>query len=297
MKITIRQMEIFLEVAKIGHLTKVAQDLGMSQSAISMSIKEMESLLGCKLFERIQKKLVLNEKGRLFAHEIEPLIQKLGDIENEFKTHENSGELVVGASTTIADYILSKIACEYMDNYPRVKIRLRIGNTQDIIDMVERGIVDLGFIEGTVGSVNIISEIVGLDELVIVTGDKNLGAKKEYFIDTVLEKKWILREAGSGTRDIFLQKIKKFAPNLHIFMELSRTEAIKSVLGGQDCLGCISKISVKREIEEGRLFEIKLKGFDFKREFLMIHHREKYKSDLLKKFTIFARHKFKEILT
>lgn len=297
MKITLRQMEIFLEVSKIGHLTQVANELGLSQSAVSMSLKELESTLGCKLFDRIQKKLVLNEKGKAFKHAIEPLIKKLRDIEEEFMSQENRGELTVGASTTIADYIMPHIVCEYMEKYPDVKIKMKIGNTSEITKMVEEGVVDIGYIEGDIENLNIIFSPIGVDELVIVTGDKNLVRKKEYYIDNLLDLKWVLREEGSGTRSVFLNKIKNYVTGLNLFLDLRHTEAIKSVLKEtHDTISCISKIAVKKELESGELFEIKVKGFDFTREFYQIHHKDKYKSDLFKKFTVFARYRFNDIL-
>ena len=190
MKITLRQMEIFLEVAQMGHLTKVAEKLGLSQSAVSMSIKELENIIGYKLFDRINKKLALNEKGRAFAEAIAPLVHKLNDIEEEFKSDENNGELLVGVSTTIADYLIPAIICDYMKTYPQIKINLKIGNTREIVHLVENGSVDLGFVEGNVESTAIKQEIVGLDELIVVTGDKNLIAKGDkYYIDKLLDKK------------------------------------------------------------------------------------------------------------
>jgi len=170
MKATLRQMEIFLEVAHTGHLTKVAEKMGVSQSAVSMSIKELENIIGYKLFDRINKKLVLNEKGRAFAEAIAPLVAKLNDIEEEFKNDENNGELLIGVSTTIADYLIPPIICHYMNIYPHVKVNLKIGNTRQIAEMIENGAIDIGFVEGHVDSTSIQQETVGLDELIVVTG-------------------------------------------------------------------------------------------------------------------------------
>ncbi|MRJ02349.1 MAG: LysR family transcriptional regulator [Epsilonproteobacteria bacterium] len=293
MRITLRQLELFIEVAKIGHLTQVAKLFGLSQSAVSMSLKELESILGCKLFERVQKRLVLNERGRALFTEVEPLIYRLKDIETEFMSQENKGQLIVGASTTIADYILPHVICEYMEQYPEVKLQLKIGNTSEIIEKVERGEVDMGYIEGEVESALCKRSIVGKDELVVVTADKELAKKKEHFIDTLLDYKWILREEGSGTKSEFIRKLGKFAADLNIYLELRHTEAIKNVLKEvPQSLSCVSQIAVKKELESGELFRVKIKGFDFTREFFAIHHKNKYQSELFKKFTLFTRSKF-----
>ncbi len=297
MRITLRQLELFIEVAKVGHLTQVAKQFGLSQSAVSMALKELESILGCKLFERVQKKLVLNEKGRAFFTEVEPLVYRLKDIESEFMSQENKGQLVVGASTTIADYVMPSIVCEYMERYPEVKLQLKIGNTAEITKKVEEGIVDIGFIEGEIESTLCQRAPIGDDELVVVTADKELASKKEHYIDTLLEKRWILREEGSGTKSEFIRQLGKFAAELNIYLELRHTEAIKNVLKEvPDSLSCVSRITVKKELETGELFELKIKGFDFQREFFLIHHKNKYQSELFKKFGLFARSKFAQLL-
>lgn len=298
MKITLRQMEIFLEVALVGHLTKVAERMGLSQSAVSMSIKELESIIGYKLFDRINKKLVLNEKGRAFAEAISPLVSKLNDIEEEFKNDENNGELLIGVSTTIADYLIPPIICQYMNSFPHVRVNLKVGNTRKIVEIIENGQADLGFVEGNVDSTAIKQEVVGLDELIIITGDKSLAmAQDEYYIDNLLEKQWILREEGSGTREVFLTHLGDLASQLNLFMELGHPESIKNMLiQSGKCLSCLPRISVMKELERGDLYEVKIKNLKFERQFILIYHKDKYKTSLLRKFIYFTRMQLGKIL-
>lgn len=288
MKITLRQMEIFLNVVVSGHLTNVAKDMKLSQSAISMSIKELETILGRPVFDRINKKLVLNEVGRAFYKEIDPIFKKLTDIEYEFKNSENKGMIRVGASTTIVDYLMPTIICSYMSAYPDVKITLKEGNTKEIANMIKEGSIDIGFVEGFVSDEDIIREKIGVDELVVVTAEKNLG-KKGCDITELAEKKWVLREEGSGTREVFLDYIKEKVEKLNIFLELGHTESIKSILKNGECLTCISKISVENELKEGKLYRVPVKDFECKRDFLMIYHKDKYHSALFEKFVYFSR--------
>ena len=298
MKITLRQMEIFLEVAHMGHLTKVAEKMGLSQSAVSMSIKELENIIGYKLFDRINKKLALNEKGRAFAEAIAPLVSKLNDIEEEFKNDENNGELLIGVSTTIADYLIPPIICDYMKSYPQVKVNLKIGNTREIVDLIESGSVDLGFVEGNVDSTSIKQEIVGPDELIVVTGDRELAEKQEsFYIDKLLDKRWILREEGSGTREVFLTHLGDLAAQINLFLELRHPESIKNMLiQSKKCLTCLPRISVMKELERGDLYELKIKKLKFERQFLLIYHKDKYKTSLLSKFIYFTRMQLGKIL-
>ncbi len=293
-KLTLRQLEIFLNVVKEGHLTNVAKGMGLSQSAISMAIKELEKILGNPLFDRINKKLVLNEMGRAFEKEVFPILKKINDIEYEFKNTVNKGMIRVGASTTIVDYLMPPIICSYMNNYPDVKVALKEGNTKNIINLIKEGELDVAFIEGVVNDSDIIKTIIGVDELVVVTTDKAL--KGERFIDTLQEKKWVLREEGSGTREVFLDYIKDKVEHINIFLELGHTESIKSLLVNHQCLTCISKIAVSSEIEEKKLIQIPLRNFECKRNFYMIYHKDKYRSELFDKFVTFTQNMIKEML-
>jgi len=103
------------------------------------------------------------------------------------------------------------------------------------------------------------------------------------------EKRWVLREEGSGTREVFLEYIKEKVDDLNVFFELGHTESIKSILMNRECLTCISKISVENEIEEGKLHKVDVKNFDCKRDFLMIYHKDKYHSTLFEKFVFFSK--------
>ncbi len=285
-KLTLRQLEIFLNVVREGHLTNVAKAMGLSQSAISMSIKELEKVLGNPLFDRINKKLILNEMGRAFEKEITPILKKINDIEYEFKNTVNKGMIRVGASTTIVDYLMPPIICSYMNTYPEVKVALKEGNTKRIVELIKDGELDVGFIEGVVNDSEIIKTIIGVDELVVVTTDKSL--TNQCFIDTIQDNKWVLREEGSGTREVFLDYIKDKVDHINIFLELGHTESIKSLLINHQCLTCISKIAVTRELEEKKLLQVPLRNFECKRNFYMIYHKDKYKSELFNKFVTFA---------
>jgi DNA-binding transcriptional LysR family regulator len=174
-----------------------------------------------------------------------------------------------------------------MSSYPEVKITLKEGNTKEIAEMIKEGTIDIGFVEGFVPGSDIVKEKIGVDELVVVTADQNLC--KKCTIDELEQKRWVLREEGSGTREVFLEYIKEKVDDLNIFLELGHTESIKSILMNRECLTCISKISVKEEIEEGKLFRVPVENFECKRDFLMIYHKDKYHSALFEKFVFFSR--------
>ncbi len=295
MRLTLRQIEIFLNVVELGHLTNVAKKMGLSQSAVSMSIKELENILGRPLFDRLNKKLVLNEMGRSFHQEVEPLFRKMEDIEYEFQNSENRGTVRIGASTTIIDYLIPGIACRYMNEYPEVRIRLKEGNTRDIAALVKHGELDMGFVEGHVEEPDLIREIVGDDELIVVTANEAI-ASRSWFIDQLAGERWVLREEGSGTRAIFLDYIRERVSELNIFMELGHTESIKSLLQSGKALTCVSALAVRDELRDGRLKKVEVKKFHCTRHFYAIYHKDKYRSELFEKFLSFAKEVIGETL-
>jgi len=290
MKITLRQIEIFLNVVDQGHLTNVARTMGLSQSAVSMSIKELESILGRPLFDRLNKKLILNEVGRNFYEAMEPLYRKLEDIEYEFQNTEDKGTVRVGASTTIVDYLIPPIACRYMGTYPDVRVQLKEGNTREIAEaeMVKHGELDMGFVEGSVEDPDLIKEVIGEDELIVVSANEALVSQTRT-IEELAEERWILREEGSGTRAVFLDYIKEKVPRLNIFMELGHTESIKSLLQSGKAITCVSALAVSEELGDGRLLKVPIKDFCCKRNFYAIYHKDKYHSDLFRKFLNFSK--------
>ncbi len=297
MKISLRQIEIFLNVVESQNLTRVANELGLSQSAVSMSIKELETILGRKLFDRINKKLILNEIGRSFYEAVLPIYKKLLDIESEFKNVESKGSIRVGASTTIIDYLIPSIVCDYMNRYPNVKIDLKEGNTKEIVNLVKDGKIDMGFIEGNTTDSDIIKEVIGEDELVIVTANEEL-KDKEVTLNEIAGYRWVLREQGSGTREIFLNYLKDNYGNvnLNVFLELGHTESIKSLLMSKKPVTCLSILAVHNEINSGKLFRVNVKNFKCTRNFYAIYHKDKYKSELFKKLYEFSKNSIKYVM-
>ena len=295
MRISIRQIEIFLKVVELQNLTRVAGDLNLSQSAVSMSIKELETILGRQLFDRINKKLILNEVGRSFYDAVFPIYKKLEDIESEFKNSEDKGNIRVGASTTIIDYLMPSIVCDYMSKYPNVKIELKEGNTQDIVNLVKDGKIDMGFIEGNVEDSSIIKETIGKDELVVVSANDELRGKL-VTLEEIADYRWVLREEGSGTRAVFLNYIKPQNVKLNIFLSLGHTESIKSLLLSKKPISCLSILAVHNEIENGSMFKVDVKDFNCTRDFYAIYHKDKYKSELFNKLYAFSKQMIQEAM-
>jgi len=289
-RMTLRQLELFLALAETPHLGQVASGVGLTPSAVSMAIKNLEETLETKLFDRINQKIILNEDGRHFFGRVEHLIMGLKESEKIFRDELLHGEIRIGVSSSIANYILPPMIYRFMEKYEGVTFKMETGNTREVVDLIESGRVDMGFIEGECHSVDIEKEVFGTDELYVVTGDMALAREKSYSMEELCAKRWILREKGSGTREVFLRHLGDHAKLLNIFMELDETGGVKSVLSNKDTLACLSRFSVRNELKYGLLYRLNIEGLTFTRSLYTIRHRNKYISSLLKEFISFTRH-------
>lgn len=289
LNITIRQLELFIALVKTPHLGKVSKEVHLSQSAISTAIKNLETQLETKLFDRSNKKIILNENGRLFFSHVEPLIKQMYWCENIFRDAHLHGSLNIGVSTSIAKSILPRMLYRFVELHEGVAFKTETGNTQMVVNLIEKGEVDIGFIEGEHHCVDIQKEVFGTDELYIVTGDRELAEKKAYRMEELLEKRWILREKGSGTREVFLEHLGDMTADLNVFMHIDNTGGVKSVLRNSNTLACMSRYHVKHELEHNSLYRVRVKDMNFTRPFYIILHRNKYISGLLKEFINFSR--------
>lgn len=289
LNITVRQLELFIALVKTPHLGKVSKEVHLSQSAISTAIKNLETHLETKLFDRANKKMILNEDGRLFYSHVEPMVRQMHWCENIFRDAHLHGRLNIGVSTSIAKSILPRMLYRFVELHEGVSFRTETGNTQTVVGLLEKGEVDIGFIEGEHHCVDIQKEVFGTDELFIVTGDRELAEKKAYRMEELLEKRWILREKGSGTREVFLERLGAMTEELNVFMQIDNTGGVKSVLRNNDTLACMSRYHVLSELDHKSLYRVRVKDMKFTRPFYIILHRQKYITGLLKEFITFSR--------
>lgn len=288
MAITLRQLEIFEKVAKCEHVTQASNQLFITQSAVSMSISELERLAGAPLFERHGKRLFLNDRGRRILPEAEEVIRRVKEIEQflDDSVGEPRGTLNVGASTTIGNYILPDIVAEFSREYSKAKVLLTIGNVQQIENALENGDLDVGLIEGIPHSGVLDTAAWKNDELVVVVGKSHPWVvDKSVTADMLQSAPWIMREMGSGTREVFEASMAKRNIEFSISLELGHTEAIKKAVEAGLGVGCLSRIAVRREMEHGWLVEIKC-PLNLRRTLLIRTRKCGFKTRLLQKFLL-----------
>ncbi|KLD97952.1 LysR substrate-binding domain-containing protein [Aliarcobacter butzleri] len=287
---TLKELSFFYKLCENPQVTQVASELNISQSAISLAIKSLENSLNEQLFDRIGKKLILNEKGKYFKEKTLPSYLALMDASTIFQENKLAGNIKIAASKTISNYIMPNIYYDFLSKYKDVKLDILTINSSNIIDKILKSELDIGLIEVDTQNSSLIKEKLADDELIVVSSDEK--HPQIAFIDAI-KKRWILREIGSGTREIFMNKIGEIAKELDIFMQLQDFEEIKTiVLNNKNTVTSLSKVIVQKELDEKKLFQIKLKNLELKREFYLVYHKEKSKNLLFETFIQFLKSRF-----
>jgi len=288
-----KQLELFTSLARTQRVVETAKEYEMSQSAVSMSIRELEKELKEQLFDRIGKKLVLNDRGNFLLQECEQPLERLRNIYASFSDAKLMGELRISASATVADYFMPTLINDYLQQYEGMHLRLSSANSADVIERVKSGEIDLGFIEGACQDNNIACHVLMQDELIVITGDHAFNEHEPLFIDQLLEKKWVMREEGSGTRSVFLNTIAPLDKELNVFMEFGSIEAIKNFLtSGSDYFTVLPRITVEDDLKAGKLFEVNVRNMKFHRDFILVKRKERTESALMKHFKDFVMQRF-----
>lgn len=285
---TIRQLEMFLAVFRYGNLSDSAKALNLSQSAISMGLKELQGELNEKLFDRVGKKLIPNSSAQRFHAKAAEITALWGEAATLFSKDQIVGSLKIGASQTIATYVLPPLLYAFKNRYERVEIDMAVGNTEYILRKLQEGALDVCYVEGEVPAGKFVSESLSEDELIVITSREEF-ANKSFFIDELFTYRWILREKGSGTREHFEKALEGSFKELNIFMELRSNEAIKTVLRQSDSFSCLSRYAVQEELRHKTLFEVPIKQFQFTRPFLQVRIPSRRETQLLKAFGDFVK--------
>ena len=292
MSVTIRQLEIFNAVVENGQVTKAAQSLFITQSAVSLALNEMENQLGGALFDRSGRQLELNDRGRYFLPLSREILDKLEDLDslmNE-KDGQFAGSLNLVASSTIGNYVLPYLITAFKSMHPDVHFNMLVCNTNAAEKLIIDRAVDLGFVEGEVNNEKIAVTPWFQDELILITRcTKETEAEEICNVATDIKKyNWVMRESGSGTAQIFKSKLGRYVTDLNVVMELGHTEAIKKAVEAGAGIGCLSSLTVCRAISRGWLQEIHLEGVDMQRQLYVIQHKNKAKTRLMDEFLDFC---------
>jgi DNA-binding transcriptional LysR family regulator len=289
MKTSLKQLKIFVETARHKQISLAAHQCHITQSAASMALAELESRLNMPLFDRVGKRLVLNEVGRSLLPKALEILERVNEFEDLSHTSELQGQLKIGASKTIGAYILPPMIAHFLEKYPKVKVDYQIKNSNAVAEAVLNSELDMGFIEAPIQHPELKSTLFRKDRLVIFAKVTHPLAKKSKLTVQDLEKySWILREPGSGTREIFLHAIKNILPSINILMELNDAEAIKNFVKNTDSLSCLAESVIQKEMKNKTLVELKIPEIKMNRSLTLITRTNKYATQALSAFRNFV---------
>lgn len=272
MKITLRQLQIFLAVAQSGSTTAAAALVALSQSAASASLNELEHLLGVQLFDRVGKRLVLNDSGRLLLPQARHMLDAAHTIERQFADPAAGSELHIGASTTIGSYMLPAMISSYRKRHAGARVRALVANTADIVEAVVNFEVDAALIEGPCHADAVNVEPWMTDELIVVAAPNHpiLEGGRKITFKMLREADWLLRETGSGTREAVEHALIPYLHHLPSSFEFGNSEAIKRATAEGLGISCLSRAVVEDLIESGKLVELATPLPILRRHFYMV---------------------------
>lgn len=279
MRFTLKQLQVFLAVASHENVSMAADELAMSQSAASTSLKELEHRFGLRLFDRIGKRLQLNDQGTALRSKAAALIAGAEELENSLIGASDIGELKVGATLTIGNYLAIGIMAAFMKEHPTAKVNLNVENTASIAAKVRNFKLDIGLIEGELQEADLDVSYWREDELALFCApDHPLASRDEIQDEDLLSADWIIREKGSGTRQAFDRAMTGILSNLKLRLELQHTEGIKRAVEAGLGIGCLSKITLEEAFKRGSLVPLACPHRNWTRKFYFILHRQKFLS-------------------
>ena len=288
-----RRLQVFATVARLLSFTKAAESLHMTQPAVTFQIRQLEDYFNTRLFDRTHNRISLTSAGHLVKGYADQIISLYSEMDNEVRklTGDVLGPLVLGASTTIGEYVIPSILGEYQAKFPKVAVRLHVANTEGVLHMVESNEIDIGIVEGPVGNKNLVSKVCWDDELVIVTPPGHpLTENPLSGVDALLEYPFISREEGSGTRNVivdYLQSAGRDISDLNLIMEFGSPESIKSAVAAGLGISILSIATLDKELELGMLSELSLDP-PLTRPFSIVYQRQKFRLRAMDEFLEFT---------
>jgi DNA-binding transcriptional LysR family regulator len=276
------KLEIFYWVAELKSFSQAAELLSLRQPTISAHVQELEKSLGGKLLYRVRGRVSLTPLGRLLLDRAKSLLEFKRETVAAVEQFQDtlSGELWVGGSNIPGQYLLPPKLGAFVTKYPGVKPILRIGDSAGIVEDVLDGKVELGFVGFKSGDARLSFEKLWDDEMVLaVPQDHPWSRRHSVRMSDLRTEKFISREGGSGTLGSFRQLLAKHRQSpdelLNIAMELGSTEAVKEALMAGFGISILSRISIRRELAEGSIVEVPIRGLTLKRDFYKVYHKRR----------------------
>lgn len=287
---TIRHLKVFIAVADCGKMSLAAEKLYIAQPTVSQAISEIEQYYGIRLFERLARKLYLTQEGDRLLSYARHIVSLFEEMELELQNAGQHPFLKVGATITVGACVLPGLLQNFERECAPCVAHAYIDNTQVIEEKLMKSQLDIGFVEGTVKSRDLISQPLMEDELILVCAPEHpLAGRAAVNAEDLKDLCFVLREEGSGTRELFEQYLSRCGVSVHIKWVCHSAEAIKNAVMGGQGISVLSRRLALEEVKLGRLITVPFQDARLIRQFNLIYHKNKFLSPSLQRFIQCAR--------
>lgn len=295
-KITLKQLSVFVSVYQTGSTSRASEALHLSQSAVSSALTELESRLQMPLFERVGRRLNQHPNAHPIYVQAQAILGQALTLEHYHK--HQAGQITIGASTTIGNYVLPPLLAKLYKVLPDANVDMYIANTQEVVSEVEQLNIDIALVEGIPRPTDmkaIEQRAWRTDTLMIfakrdsqwltdMAGYNDVDDCYELNSEQLAQLPLLVREAGSGTRQIIDEQLLKHLPNAEVVMAIQQSEAIKHMVMSDIGLGCLSQHVIETELVSGKLVQVKVVGIDLSRTWWLVWHKARHQSPIWQMF-------------
>lgn len=286
----IRHLRIFISVAETGTMSAAAKQFFITQPSVSQVIKELENYYDVLLFERLGKRLFITEAGKHLITQARIVICQFDALEENMSVVGRKEVVRVGSTITVGTCLLSLLMADFKKNNPDLDSFSYVNNTKMIEERLLKAELDIGLVEGVIKHPDLITEPVIDDFLVIICSSHHRFAGCEQLAAPELEKEiFVMREEGSGTRELFMNFTRNNGLNLKIGWEVTSPEIIKTIVMKHNCLAAISIRLVEEELQNGDIYAIRHHESNWNRTFNLVYHKNKHLSSGMLGFMDIAR--------
>ena len=295
-KITLKQLSVFVSIYQTGSTSRASEVLHLSQSAVSSALTELEARLQMPLFERVGRRLNQHPNAHPIYIQAQAILGQSLTLEHYHK--HQAGQIHIGASTTIGNYVLPPLLAKLYEALPDADVDMYIANTQEVVAEVEQLNIDIALVEGMPRPV----DIKVIEQRVWRTDTLMIFAKRdskwltdvgyyndanncyELSIEQLSTLPLLVREAGSGTRQIIDEQLLQHLPNAEVIMAIQQSEAIKHMVSADIGLGCLSQHVIEAELATGKLVQVQVAGIDLSRTWWLVWHKARHQSPIWQSF-------------